>query len=107
MTRHAILFAHSGPPLEERAAGPRGWHELSEAWAFEPFVVIPLLLTLWVYARGVRRLWREAGYGRGVRKWEASCFACGWAALVVALVSPLHPWGNVLFSVQMCCSPFT
>ena len=25
----------------------------------------------------------------------------GWLALVVALVSPLHPWGNVLFSAHM------
>ena len=33
--------------------------------------------------------------------WEAAAFAGGWLALAVALVSPLHPWGNVLFSVHM------
>jgi putative membrane protein len=96
-----VALAHSGPHPEGASAGPRDWHELAGAWALEPLVVIPLLLTAWVYARGLCRLWREAGRGHGVRKWEAACFAGGWFALVVALVSPLHPWGNVLFSVHM------
>jgi putative membrane protein len=46
-------------------------------------------------------VWRDAGVGHGVRRWEAASFAGGWLALVVALVSPLHPWGNVLFSAHM------
>jgi putative membrane protein len=49
----------------------------------------------------VRRLWREAGRGRGVRRWEALSFAGGWLALAVALASPLHPWGNALFAAHM------
>jgi cytochrome c oxidase assembly factor CtaG len=32
---------------------------------------------------------------------EGIWFACGWLALVVALVSPLHAWGRVLFSAHM------
>jgi putative membrane protein len=86
---------HDAPP------GPRTWGELWTAWAFEPFVVAPLVVTGWWYARGLRRLWREAGVGHCVRRWEAAAFASGWLALVVALVSPLHPWGNVLFSAHM------
>jgi putative membrane protein len=98
----AVALAHGGPHPEEAAlTAPRDWYELAGAWAFEPLVVIPLVLTAWVYARGVRRLWREAGVGHGVRKWEAAGFAGGWLALVGALVSPLHPWGNALFSVHM------
>ena len=49
----------------------------------------------------VARLWRVAGVGHGERKWEAISFATGWLALVIALVSPLHPWGNALFSIHM------
>lgn len=94
-------FARSHEKGEQSSSGPRDWHELAKAWAFEPLVVIPLPLTAWVYVRGLRRLWREAGTGRGVRKWEALCFAAGWLSLVVAQMSPLHPWGNVLFSVHM------
>ncbi|HYY58236.1 MAG TPA: cytochrome c oxidase assembly protein, partial [Pyrinomonadaceae bacterium] len=37
----------------------------------------------------------------GARRWEMWAFAGGWAALFVALVSPLHPWGEVLFSAHM------
>ena len=99
-----VAGAHGVGPHADPAAGPvgpRDWGELWRAWALEPLIVVPLVLTAWLYARGVRRLWRDAGVGRGVRRWEAACFAGGWVALVVALVSPLHPWGNVLFSAHM------
>jgi putative membrane protein len=36
-----------------------------------------------------------------VRKWEAWAYAGGWGALFLALVSPLHPLGEVLFSAHM------
>jgi len=39
--------------------------------------------------------------GRGIRRWEAGCFAGGWLALFIALVSPVHAWGSVLFSAHM------
>jgi putative membrane protein len=38
---------------------------------------------------------------KSLRTWEAFCFAGGWLALFVALVSPLHAWGRVLFSAHM------
>jgi cytochrome c oxidase assembly factor CtaG len=102
MRPFAAVLAHAGAHAGEAASSaPRDWRELAGAWAFEPLVVIPLLLTAWVYARGLRRLWRHAGIGRGVRRWEAASFAGGWLALAAALVSPLHPWGNALFSVHM------
>jgi hypothetical protein len=37
--------------------------------------VYSLGLALIVYAAGVARVWRSAGYGRGVRPWEAVAFA--------------------------------
>src|SRR3954467_9257314 len=81
--------------------GPRNWDELWRTWGLEPGVLIPLVLSAWLYARGLRRLWREAHVGRGVRTWEALCFGGGWLTLAIALVSPLHPWGRVLFSAHM------
>jgi putative membrane protein len=64
-------------------------------------VVVSLAVSAVLYAVGVRKLWHEAETGRGVRRWEAWCYAGGWLALFVALVSPLHPWGRVLFSAHM------
>jgi putative membrane protein len=39
--------------------------------------------------------------GRGLRRIEFWSFVAGWLTLVVALVSPLHAWGNALFSAHM------
>ena len=42
-----------------------------------------------VYAAGVIRLWRHAGYGRGIRLFDVIAFSIGWLTLVVALSPPL------------------
>ena len=86
-------LAHDGKPHRP--------HDLLTTWGLEPVVLIGLALSAWLYWRGVRRLWRESTAGLGVRKWEAACYAGGWFALFVALVSPLHPMGSVLFSAHM------
>jgi cytochrome c oxidase assembly factor CtaG len=88
-----FAFIHEGKP--------HNWHDLWRTWGWEPLVLISLALSAFLYVRGVRSLWRESSKGRGVRRWEAACFAGGWFALFVALVSPLHPWGRVLFSAHM------
>jgi cytochrome c oxidase assembly factor CtaG len=80
---------------------PHDWHDLLRSRGLEPGVLIALALSAWLYARGLRRLWRDAGAGHGIRRWEAWCYAWGWFALFVALVSPLHPWGRVLFAAHM------
>jgi putative membrane protein len=76
-------------------------HDLWSAWSFEPMVVICLGLSAWLYLRGVRCLWRTAGASRGIQPWEAGAFAAGWIVLALALVSPLHRLGGVLFSAHM------
>ena len=53
------------------------------------------------YALGVTSLWRRAGFGRGVRCWQAALYGGGWAALAGALLSPLHAMGERLFSAHM------
>jgi cytochrome c oxidase assembly factor CtaG len=70
------------------------------AWSWEPVVVISLSITAILYAVGTARLWKS-GAGTGVRKWEAMSFAAGWLVIAIALVSPLHALGGVLFSVHM------
>jgi putative membrane protein len=44
-----------------------------------------LALMLIVYGAGLTRVWRTAGYGRGVRPLEALAFGGGWLAIAVAL----------------------
>ena len=80
---------------------PHNWHDLAGAWSFEPFVIIGLVITGALFAVGLRRLWRESPKRRTIKPWEALSFAGGWLALFVALVSPLHAWGRVLFSAHM------
>jgi putative membrane protein len=90
--------AGAHPIQEPEAAAPSGWAELARAWEFDPGVVMSLLLTGLLYARGVAG---RRGLRRGVRAREVSLFAAGWLALVIALVSPVHRWGEALFSAHM------
>jgi putative membrane protein len=73
----------------------------SFAWRYEPWVVVPLLLSAAFYALGVARLWTRAGPGRGVTRVQAAAFAGGWLALAAALVSPIDGLGGQLFSAHM------
>jgi putative membrane protein len=70
-------------------------------WEFDPLVISGLCLSGFIYARGVHRLWSATRKGRGIREWEAWCFAAGWLSIVLALVSPLHQLGQWLFSAHM------
>ena len=88
-----FAFFHGGKP--------HNWHDLWRTWGWEPVVLVSLALSAYLYIRGLRMLWSESATGRGVKRWEAWCFAGGWLALFIALVSPLHPWGRVLFSAHM------
>src|SRR4051812_14390026 len=40
------------------------------SWSLLPGVVAGLGLSAWLYLSGIRRLWRNAGTGHGVRRWE-------------------------------------
>ncbi len=63
-------------------------------WEFNPGVVIPLAISALLYARG--------SYIQRIRsRREQFCFWSGWTALALALVSPLHPLGEELFSAHM------
>lgn len=70
-------------------------------WELDPIVVLPLAVSLLLYVIGLARLWRRAGWGRGVTWIHAGLFAAGWLTLVGALVSPLHEYGEHLFLAHM------
>ena len=93
--------AHSAPDDDGSPAGPRNWHELWRTWGWEPLSIISLALSAALYIIGLRRIWGASRVGGGVRRWEALCFGIGWISLFIALVSPLHPWGQVLMSAHM------
>jgi putative membrane protein len=80
------------------AVGP---DQVWSAWSWEPLVLIGLAATACLYVSGVLRLWKTAQTGAGIRRWEALSFALGWLVIAVALVSPLHALGGVLFSAHM------
>ena len=87
------LVLHDSQPLAP--------HDLWTAWSWEPLVVAPLLLSAWLYVRGVQQLWAAAGPGHGLRRSEVAAFAAGWVTLGLSLVSPLHRLGGVLFTAHM------
>jgi putative membrane protein len=79
-------FAHEGDALAP--------HDLATAWAWDPLIVIGLSLAAILY-------WHGATAEHGIQRWERWSYWAGWWALVIALVSPLHPMGEVLFSAHM------
>jgi putative membrane protein len=64
-------------------------------------VGVPLVLAGSAYVWGLRRAWRRAGPGRGVRRSEATAFGAGLAVLALMIVLPLHAWGRLRFAPHM------
>jgi putative membrane protein len=81
-----LALAHPGESLAP--------DDLWSAWEFDPGVLIPLALSATLYMLGQRRHF-------GLTALQKTCFSAGWLSLLVALVSPLHPLGEVLFSAHM------
>jgi cytochrome c oxidase assembly factor CtaG len=69
-------------------------------WETPAGIVLPLTISAVWYAVGVRAS-RTRAPRRGIRTREIACFIAGWLTLVIALVSPLHPLGEQLFSAHM------
>lgn len=74
---------------------------LSGLWSWDPVGISILLLCAVVYPTGVARLWRNAGFGHGLRPRECAAYALGWAAVAAALLSPLDSLSDALFAAHM------
>jgi putative membrane protein len=80
---------------------PMAPHDPWSTWNGDWWLWLTIAIAGWLYARGVRRLWRDAGHGAGIGAARAAAYGVGWFALAVALLSPLDPLGTVLFSAHM------
>jgi cytochrome c oxidase assembly factor CtaG len=89
----AVVLGHGGEVHESAGV----WL----LWEFDPLIVAILAVSAIVYSMGLRNLWRSAGVGHGISKSAAGLYALGWLSLAVALVSPVHRLGEVLFSMHM------
>jgi putative membrane protein len=100
--RHLLILA-AGLPAAAFAHVPQPGPAVPSVWTWnlEPWLLFLLALSALGYASGLRRLWGNAGRGRGVSMPQAWAFWTGWLSLVFALVSPLDPLGGRLFSAHM------
>jgi cytochrome c oxidase assembly factor CtaG len=62
--------------------------------------VTALFLAGALYASGLQALRRRTRAPRKLRP-EAFFYGSGWLLMCIALLSPLHPWGALLFSAHM------
>jgi putative membrane protein len=86
------VFAH-----DEEAASHLTRAQAQHSWSFEPEVVIPLVIVAVLFVVGAVRRRRKPGWS-----WmQVASFATGWLTLVIALVSPIHKLGSLLFSIHM------
>ncbi len=70
-------------------------------WTFDPLVIGVLFASALLYIVGIRGLWHAGGRGSGISVRQSLAFAGGWISMFIALVSPLHSWGEMLFSAHM------
>jgi putative membrane protein len=96
-----LLLTFAAVPAVAHGPVPVQPDALWRSWSFDPLVILPLLLSQWLYGRGVLRLWARAGWGRGVTYLQLLSFALGQTVLIVALVSPVDPLGETLLSAHM------
>jgi putative membrane protein len=88
------VWAHSGG---DHVTPENFW----QSWVFELPIVAGLLLFGGWYTWGVYRLWHKAGAGHGVLKRQVAAFSAAMLALAAALISPIDPLGETLFSAHM------
>ena len=64
-------------------------------------VLIGCAAAAYLYGHGLRTVWHRAGRGRGIRRWQAACYAAGLLAILLALGSPLDEQATQLFAIHM------
>jgi putative membrane protein len=70
-------------------------------WTNDMGVILPLYGIGLLFLVGTLRIWKRAGHGRGIHRWQAASFWSGWTILALALLSPLHWLSERLFTAHM------
>ena len=70
-------------------------------WTLSPSIVVPVGLSLLLYALGVWQLRQRSHLGRSAVHRRALLFGVGWLTLAAAAISPLHEAGESSFSLHM------
>jgi putative membrane protein len=70
-------------------------------WNLDPVLLLNLGIFLWLYVRGLSRIWYRAGVGRVIHPAQVAALGAGWLALVSVLVSPVDGLGEQLAWVHM------
>lgn len=96
-----IIQLDAPAPLLAHPGGVVRPGEVWSSWRPDPWVLGILGLLGLGYLRGVRRLWQQAGRGRGIRPWRSWVYLAGLLALFLALGSPLELLAGALFSAHM------
>jgi cytochrome c oxidase assembly factor CtaG len=90
-----LLLAGAMPAVAHGAASSEA------AFNFDGLAFLLLVALAAFYGAGVLRLWRSAGWRRGIRAWHVAAFGAGWATLLIAVVSSLHDLAAYSFTAHM------
>jgi putative membrane protein len=96
-----LLVAGATGVAEAHPSGLRAGDPWWRAWNADWLVLSNLAIMAGMYAYGLRKMWRRAGAGRGVRTWRALAFAGSLLAILVALLSPIDALSDDLSWVHM------
>jgi putative membrane protein len=100
----ASLRVLTGGALFALGAGPAVAHDAGAGVSpggFDAFLALLLAAATMLYVRGVLRLWRRAGIGRGIRQGDVARFALGMVVLGAALLSPIDAMADRSFAMHM------
>lgn len=97
LTCPVVTWADAGASSKPAVVPDTLW----TAWNYDLLILLNLSLLGSLYLRGIRRLWRKAGAGRGVAQPRAAAFLSSLGVLFVALISPLHALSEELVSAHM------
>ena len=70
-------------------------------WTLSPSIVVPVAVSLLLYAHGAWRLRQRSHLGRAALHRRVLLFAAGWFTLAAAAISPLHEAGESSFALHM------
>jgi len=89
------------PATHALAHGGHGHAEKTPGWTWDPWITVPLLVAVLMFAIGWIRLRSRSTGGAKALHRRGFLFGCGWLVLAGALVSPLHEAGEQSFTAHM------